>query len=315
MTKKSTMSNTGTTRIFFVGLGMMNTSLSLAVRSLENSKHMYTCTGWDICPQAAEKALACDAIEGIAPNLAKGLAQADWIIIGVPIFAYTDIFCAITDYAPEQTIVTDIGSVKQQVVALAKKHLAKHFRQFVPAHPIAGREGSGAESAIADLFYGQRLILTPNPKTKRAAILAVEKLWQALGAQTSQMSAKMHDEICAAISHLPHLLSMAMVGGVMQLGEAEHLRGSCAADDAFNYASGGFRDFSRIAGSQPTMWHDIFLANAPAILRQLKYFEKSLKQFRHCLVQADASVANSDLHDYIAKISARQRAWKREKYG
>lgn len=310
--KLSPKTSSAPCRILFIGTGLINTSFALAISAIKHSSPSpFHLIGWDINPETLAMAKSRGAFLDIASSLESALASIDIAIIGVPINAYDSIFKCIENHAQPSTIISDVGSVKGSVVKLARALMPSHFNRFVPAHPIAGLEKSGPLSANTSLFQQQQIILTPNRHTDPLAILSIEKLWQAVGGQTSIMKAKAHDEVCAAISHVPHLLSMAMVLDLMLSSrkKAKDIDG----EKALSYAGGGFRDFSRIAGSHPTMWHDIFLNNPTAILQRLASFEKTLKHLRNML--SKSSSHNPELYDLLHKISERQRRWKHDKYG
>ncbi|HEY8085979.1 MAG TPA: prephenate dehydrogenase/arogenate dehydrogenase family protein, partial [Methylophilaceae bacterium] len=185
---------------------------------------------------------------------------------------------AIVPHLKADAVVTDVGSTKSDVVAAARSHMGKHLSRFVPAHPIAGAEKSGVGAARADLFVGKHVVLTSLPETNPDAIEVVESLWQTCGAKVSQMTPLMHDEVFAAVSHLPHLLAFALVAELANRSNPEQL---------FNYAAGGFRDFTRIAASSPEMWRDISLANKGPLLKELKAYQDQIAYLAAVLEQGD----------------------------
>lgn len=218
-----------------------------------------------------------DRAESIAAEAVKG---ADMVLLAVPVGQMGSIMEAIAPHLEAQTVVTDAGSTKCDVVALARQHLPAHLAHFVPAHPIAGAERSGASAASADLFQGRNVVITPMAEIDPAAVRTVRTMWQGCGAAVREMSPQAHDEIFAAVSHLPHLLSFALVDEIASRANGEEL---------FSYAASGFRDFTRIAGSSPEMWRDICLANRAALLLELDAYRAQLDRLRALLEQDDGA--------------------------
>jgi len=186
---------------------------------------------------------------------------------------------AIAPLLGEKTVVTDAGSTKEDVVALARRELKAALSRFVPGHPIAGTEKSGAESAFAGLYRGRRVVLTPLAGTDPGALALVRSAWESCGASVSELPPKEHDQVLAAVSHLPHVLAYALVDQVARHPNAKQL---------FSFAAGGFRDFTRIAGSHPEMWRDICLANRKALLVELRRYGGELERVRKMLERGDA---------------------------
>ena len=190
------------------------------------------------------------------------------------------IMAAIAPHLGGQAIVTDVGSTKSDVAALASRHLPGRLAHFVPAHPIAGAEKSGAAAASASLFHGRNVIITPTSESAPAAVQQVRAMWEACGAVVREMNMQVHDEIFAAVSHLPHLLAFALVDEIASRSNGQEL---------FGYAAGGFRDFTRIAGSSPEMWRDICLANRDALLQELGAYQSQLARLRAMLELGDGT--------------------------
>jgi prephenate dehydrogenase len=176
--------------------------------------------------------------------------------------------------------VTDAGSTKRDVVAAARAALGDKVAQFVPGHPVAGAEHSGAAAASAELFRNRRVVLTPLPENSAKAVSAVEELWRACGARITRLTADEHDSVLAAVSHLPHLLAYALVHEVAARPNAEQL---------FSYAAGGFRDFTRIASSHPEMWRDICTANRERLLAELRRYQAKLSAMEKLLEAGDGA--------------------------
>ena len=197
---------------------------------------------------------------------------------------------------PPHAIVSDAGSTKQDVVALARQELAVHLPRFIPAHPIAGAEKSGAAAAMPDLYRNRNLVLTPLPENRPDALLTVRRLWEACGARVREMTPQQHDGVFAAVSHLPHLLAFALVDAIANKDDAEQ---------CFQFAASGFRDFTRIASSSPEMWRDISLANRDALLHELDSYAQQLQRLRLLLQQSDSQ----GLLDLFAHARSARDAW------
>ena len=214
-------------------------------------------------------------INGLAKsNLAQTINNANIILIAAPVAQTASILQTIKPHLNKQTVITDAGSTKGDVLACASIILGSQNNQFVGGHPIAGAEKSGVTAATSNLFIGKNVVLTPGPETSKAALALVTALWQACGAHVSEMAAQKHDEIFATVSHLPHLLAFALVDEVASRPNATQL---------FSYAASGFRDFTRIAGSHPEMWRDISLANKEALLEELNAYQNNLNVIKQLL--------------------------------
>ena len=206
------------------------------------------------------------------------LVAGDLVVVAVPVRAHKKVFELIKPVLPKGVILTDVGSAKTTIVDAAKEVWGEVPAFFVPGHPIAGSEQSGVTAVNPSLFQGRRCILTPDTETDTAAIKSVRVLWEAVGADVDQMDAAHHDEILGATSHLPHVLAYAIVDALYTLEQKT---------EVFRYAAGGFRDFTRIAESDPVMWRDIFLTNRDAILAQLDNFELHLAELRAAIDQSE----------------------------
>ncbi len=179
-----------------------------------------------------------------------------------------------------KALITDAGSTKRDVIAAARKGLGRKSAQFVPAHPIAGAEKSGAGAAQADLFQNRRVVLTPLPENSRKNILRIKKIWESCGAQVSAMDTRRHDDVLAAVSHLPHLLAYTLVHNITRRPNSRQL---------FSFAAGGFRDFTRIASSHPEMWRDICMANRDRLLAEVSAFTRELLRMKKLLEKKNAT--------------------------
>ena len=226
-----------------------------------------------------ERAVALGLIDEIAEDTAAALAGADLVLVAVPVRQTEAVLERIAAHLTPSCIVTDAGSTKQDVVDAARRALGPRLPQFVPAHPIAGAELSGAQAASATLYRGRLVVLTPLPETEPHACDVVETLWRACGARPVRMTPQRHDEVLAAVSHLPHALAFAL----MQM-----LGARADARELFAFAGTGFRDFTRIAGSSPEMWCDICLANRDALGAEIAAFQQALASLAEHLQNGDA---------------------------
>jgi prephenate dehydrogenase len=264
-------------KLVVVGVGLIGGSFAAALR---RTGRVAEIVGMGRTRASLEAAAELGVIDRIGTDWGEALAGAELVLLGMPVGQMEPVMCAVAEHLDAHTLVTDAGSTKQDVVAAAYRGLGTKVGQFVPSHPIAGAEKSGVRAAKADLFRDRRVVLTPVPENPQSAIERVRALWQACGAVVSEMTARDHDLVFAAVSHLPHVLAFALV---------EEL---AARDDAamlFSYAAGGFRDFTRIAGSHPEMWRDICLANRAALLDEIDAFLAQLQRARHMIEAGDAA--------------------------
>ena len=258
------------------GVGLIGGSFALALKEACAVRRVI---GLGRNPANLKRALKLGVIDAMS-NDPAAVAGADLVLIATPVGQMGGVMRSIAPHLGARTVVTDGGSTKQDVVALARKHLAKHVAQFVPGHPIAGAEASGVSAARADLFVGRKVVLTPLPENRPASVRMVRAGWQACGARLHRMQPDEHDRVFAAISHLPHLLSFALVDLVVRHDNARQL---------FDYAAGGFRDFTRIASSHPEMWRDICVANRKALLGELTGYQLELAGLKRLLARGDAA--------------------------
>jgi len=214
-----------------------------------------------------QQALDLGVIDSYELDIGRAVANADLILLAVPVAAMEDVFTEIRPHLAADAIITDVGSAKVAVIEAARHGLGERLSSFIPGHPIAGTEQSGVVASFAELFENRRVILTPLPENTAATVNRVRELWTLCGAEVVEMAAAHHDEVLAATSHLPHLLAYSLVDLLAGLDDSE---------DIFTYAAGGFRDFTRIASSDPVMWRDICLANREAVLVLLDQFSKGI---------------------------------------
>jgi prephenate dehydrogenase len=224
------------------------------------------------------------------------------VLIGTPVGQMPEVMAAIGPALGARTVVTDGGSTKQNVIEFARRFLGDHVERFVPAHPIAGTEKSGAAAAFPDLFRDRNLILVPQPETKASAVRLVRSAWEACGARILRLDARKHDEIFAAVSHLPHVVAFALVSMLAKRPDASELLG---------HSGGGLRDTVRIAGSSPEMWRDICVANREALTRLLDSYVEELEGARSAIQNADAAALTTM---FERARSARER-WLLKKAG
>ena len=264
-------------KLVIFGVGLIGGSVALA---LKKAQFTASIIGVGRNKSSLNEALNLGVIDSAETDIAKALDGADIILIAAPVAQTSSILQSIKPHLSSQTVITDAGSTKGDVLTCAKTVLGEQYNQFVGGHPIAGAEKSGVSAAKFDLFIGKNIVLTPSAETRNDAIASVTQLWQACGANVSQMSAESHDSIFAAVSHLPHLLAFALVDDIAARPNAAQL---------FSFAASGFRDFTRIAGSHPEMWRDISLANKTALLNELSAYQLELNQLKQLLENEDGA--------------------------
>lgn len=280
-------------RLALIGCGLMGGSLSLAMQRAQLVEHV---TGCSNSPDTLAQALHVGALHSTSASVPEAVAQADLIVIAVPVAATGSVLEQIAGNIRADALMMDVGSTKQNVVADAQNALGAQFGQFVPAHPIAGKEVAGIANADADLYRGKQVILTPQPDTKLGFLQQASSLWEALGCQVQTMSPQAHDTTFAAISHLPHMSAFALMHCILHQKDAAGI---------LALAGSGFRDFSRIAASDPRIWRDIFLCNREEILNQTQRFIESLQTF----AQAVENNEGEQLQALIAQASQARHQW------
>lgn len=262
-------------RLVVIGLGLIGGSFSKGLRE----KNLFAeVVGVDKDHESCRIAVETGVVDRCESDLAVACRGADVIQLAVPILAMEKLLAELAQLDLGSAILTDVGSAKGNVVRAARRVFGGMPARFVPGHPIAGSEKSGVEAANASLFRRHKVILTPVENTDPLALKCIDQLWRALGADVEHMEVEHHDEVLAATSHLPHLLAFGLVDSLAK--RSENL-------EIFRYAAGGFRDFTRIAGSDPVMWHDIFLANRDAVLRILDAFRDDLDALRGAVDAGD----------------------------
>ncbi|MDY7579903.1 prephenate dehydrogenase/arogenate dehydrogenase family protein [Herbaspirillum sp. RTI4] len=287
-------------KVVVFGVGLIGGSFALALKQAGVATQI---VGIGRSKASLQRALELGIVDEISESV-SAVSGADLVLIATPVAQTAGILSAIVPYLDAATVVTDAGSTKSDVVAAARKALGDKIGQFVPGHPIAGAEASGPDAATAALYRGKKVVLTALPENSSAAVALVTQAWQQCGAILHALTPEMHDQVFAAVSHLPHLLAFALVD---DLARKPH------ADTLFQYAASGFRDFTRIAGSSPEMWRDIALANRDALLQELDDYQTQLLRMRSLLEQGDAAgleslfhSARQARHDWLAAIEASQ---------
>ena len=263
-------------RLCVAGGGLMGGSLARALRAAGQVGEI---VGWGRDPAHLERALALGVIDRFEQDAAAAAAGADMVVLAVPVGATGEVLARLQPGLSPEAVVTDVGSTKGSVVADVRRVLGGLPPWFVPGHPIAGTEQSGVEASVTGLFAGRRVILTPEPETAAAAVARVRAMWEAVGAQVVETSAAHHDAVLAATSHLPHMLAYALVDTLARMDDSAEI---------FEYAAGGFADFTRIASSNPAMWHDICLANREALVAVMDRFLDDLARLREAVAAGDS---------------------------
>jgi len=259
-----------------IGCGLIGGSFSLALKKAKLVKRV---VGYSKSPSTTERAKQLGAIDVAAPSALLAVSGADLVLIAVPVSASEATFKAIRHGISDGTLVMDVGSTKGDVIEAARRGLQEQFGCFVPAHPIAGKEVSGIEHAEAGLFKGRQVVLTPVKATRRSLVQTATRTWTAVGADVVQMTHEDHDSAFAAVSHLPHLLAFAFINGIAGQENGERF---------MRLAGPGFRDFSRIAAGDPTMWRDVLLANREQVLAQARGFREALESLELMVATGDA---------------------------
>ncbi len=253
-------------RLAIIGVGMIGASLALALKQARAVNHVVGCGRNQLNLQ---KGMDLGVIDSYTASIAEAASSADVVVIATPLGAMKQVFEQIVDIVAENTVITDTGSAKGSVIKVAQTVLGDKISQFVPGHPIAGAEKSGVEAGLADLYQNRRIIITPLKSTDPEAVAKIESMWQACGASIEYLGVGHHDKVLAATSHLPHMLAYGLVNYLSSLNDH---------DEIFKYAAGGFRDFTRIASSDPVMWRDVCISNGEALLTLIEGYKNELDQ-------------------------------------
>ncbi|RAR63990.1 prephenate dehydrogenase [Paraburkholderia unamae] len=290
-------------KLVIFGVGLIGGSLARALRERGSQDRAGAqVIGVGRHAQSVARALELGVIDAAATlddeaALAAALAGADIVLIAAPVAQTQALLERIAPHLGSETIVTDAGSTKSDVIAAARAALGARIAQFVPGHPIAGRESSGVDAALPELYVGRNVVLCPLEENARASVERIADMWRATGAVIGEMPAAQHDRVFASVSHLPHVLSFALVDQIL------------ASPDArlkFSFAAGGFRDFTRIAASSPEMWRDVCLANRTALLAELDGYTEVLAKLRAAIDAGDGAA----LETVFARSRAAREAWQ-----
>ena len=279
-------------RLALIGVGLIGGSLA---RALRDAGHVREVIGYGRGLANLQRAVELGVADRIETSLSAAVRDADMVVLATPVGSMADILDAIAPYLAKDAVVTDVGSVKGTIATAARAALGAKLTDFVPGHPIAGTERTGVEASFSSLFVGRRVVLTPLPETRAEAVARVRAMWQAAGAEVVSMSVEHHDAVLAATSHLPHLLAYTLVDMLARLDDSREI---------FAYAAGGFRDFTRIASSDPVMWRDISLANREAIVNMLTKYRDELDG----LIEAVAAGDGAKLQTLFARAKAARDA-------
>jgi prephenate dehydrogenase len=264
-------------RLAVIGCGLMGGSYALALRQRGLVSEV---AGYSTRSSTREKALALGVIDAACDSVAQAVSGADVVLVAVPVQATELTLRAMAPHLSPHALVMDVGSTKCDVIASAQATLGLALPRFVPAHPIAGKEVAGIEHADAGLYVHRQVFLTPTPDTQASYTARAQALWQAVGAQVGLLPADFHDQTFAAVSHLPHLLAFAYMNGLTAQHDGKSM---------VSMGGPGFRDFSRIAASDPTVWRDILLANREQVLAQLAHTRKALHELELAMHQNDGA--------------------------
>ena len=279
-------------RLCIIGVGLIGGSLARALRAAGFCSEV---VGAGRNPANLQAAVDLGVIDRYETDLSRAVAGADMVLVSVPLGAMAAVFLSIKDHLAEHAVVTDVGSAKAGVIEAAKQAFGELPGFFVPGHPIAGTEQSGVAASFPELYKDRRVILTPLPETQPQAIDRVRDMWEAAGADVTVMDPAHHDAVLAATSHLPHILAYTLVDSLAKLGDNEEI---------FEYAAGGFRDFTRIASSDPVMWRDICLANGAAIQQMIEHFVDDLQALKAAVQAHDGQQL---LETFTSAKAARDR--------
>jgi len=277
-----------------IGCGLMGGSFALALKRARLVKRV---VGYSKSPSTTERAKQLGVIDVAAPSALLAVSGADLVLIAVPVGASEQTFKAIRHGITEQMLVMDVGSTKGDVIEAARRGLQDQLGAFVPAHPIAGKEVAGVEHADVGLYTGRQVVLTPIKATLRSNVQRATQVWTGIGAKVVTMTHEAHDSAFAAVSHLPHLLAFAFTNAIAAQPQGERF---------LELAGPGFRDFTRIAASDPAMWRDVLLANREQVLLQSQAFRDALTQLEAMVASGNAQA----LEDAIAAASRTRTQWQ-----
>lgn len=280
-----------------IGCGLMGGSFALALKRAGLVKRV---VGYSKSPSTTERARAMGVIDVEAPSALLAVSGADIVLIAVPVSATEATFKAIKHLVTPQMLIMDVGSTKRDVVDAARRALREQVGSFVPAHPISGKEVAGVEHADPDLYSGKQIILTPIERTHATQVQQAIDVWSALGCSVLKMTPESHDAAFAAVSHLPHLIAFALMNSITGQGQGK---------DFLSLAGPGFRDFTRIAASDPHIWRDIMISNREELLTQSKLFQRNLQALELMISNGNADA----LEELIGQASQARTHWSMNK--
>jgi prephenate dehydrogenase len=263
-------------KLAIIGVGLIGSSLSLA---LKQSGAVGQVIGFGRNQKNLARGVELGVLDEFADSIEAAVSAADVIVVAVPLGAMRQVFSELKPAVKKGAIMTDVGSAKGSVVAAARDELGTLFSRFVPAHPIAGTEKSGVEAGFPTLYQNRRVIITPVAQTDQDAIAVIDEMWRHCGAVIEYLSVEHHDKVLAATSHLPHMLAYALVHQLSYLNDHEEI---------FRYAAGGFRDFTRIASSDPVMWRDVCISNGDALVSLIEQYQQELDRVKSAISAGDA---------------------------
>ena len=281
-------------KLALIGCGLMGGSFALAARQ---AGLVGSVSGYSRSPASAQKALALGIVDAVADTAAACVRGADLVLVAVPVASTEATLSSLLPQLEAQALVMDVGSTKADVVRAAEQALGERIGQFMPAHPICGKEVAGIAHADANLYKGQQLILTPLPAHSAAQIERARAVWAALGCSVKTLEPKLHDEALAAVSHFPHLLAFAFMDSLMQQADGERY---------LALAGPGFRDSTRIAAGDPDLWADALLANATQVIAQSQRLHQSLHALEELIHRGDRAA----LRLAIEQVSQRRSHWR-----
>lgn len=280
-------------KLALIGCGLIGGSFALALKRAQAIERV---SGFSASLSSREKALSLHVIDESANSIQEAVQGADLVLVAVPVNAIEACLSNIRESLNDEALVMDVGSTKHQITLAAQRALKERLHCFVPAHPIAGKERHGVAHAEATLFDHHKTILTPTPQSDAHLVALAKQVWQTIGSTVSIMSPEEHDQALAAISHLPHLIAFAAVNAIAQQDQR---------DLFLSLAGPGFRDFSRIAASAPSVWVDIFLSNPNEVLDQLSMFKKAIADFEQALRSKDSQT----IENLIESASTVRKDW------
>ncbi|MBI4618799.1 MAG: prephenate dehydrogenase/arogenate dehydrogenase family protein [Desulfobacterales bacterium] len=265
-------------KVAIIGLGLIGGSLAKAAKGENLFKKV---VGIGRNEKNLKKGFDLGAIDSYTTHLAEGVSDVDLVVVATPPGVIIEIIKKVVPYIPDGCIITDVGSIKKEIVKGVEKFIPDNDNiYFVGGHPIAGTENSGIEAADPSLFIGHKCVLTPTSKTNRSAFERIKTMWEKVGCKVISMDMTKHDYIFAVVSHLPHVVAFSLINAIMNIKDPK--------EDILSYSAGGLKDFTRVAASNPTMWKDIFLMNKENVLNSITDFQSSLEEIKRDIAEEDS---------------------------